>query len=326
MWILTAVMAGGGDGTDLAGLERVGAAAHLARALGGELAALALGPGAVEAAQALRGAGADLILSADAPALAASPVEAGLALLDAACGQLDPGLVLLGADGLGRDWAPRLAFRRGAGLVSEVEDWSVDGVEVTFRRLVFGGKAIALQAAGGPVVATLRPGAGRRTAAPPPGRGEVRALALDLAPEPSWPRILARTLEERQGPALEEARAVVSGGRGLGGPEGFGPLGELAAALGGALGASRAAVDEGWAPPTWQVGQTGRTVAPDLYIAVGISGASQHLVGCAKAKTLVAINTDPTAPIFDAARLGVVGDWRRVVPALARAVRELGQA
>ena len=307
-----------------AALELTRAAAHLAAGAGLELFALVLGPGARAWAPSLQAAGAGEVITCEEDSIAEAPSEAGLVALLEASAQIGPSLVLLPADSLGRDWAPRLAYRLGAGLVTEVTDWSFEAGSPLFERLVFGGKAIATMAVRGEVaVATVRPGAGRREEPPAPGHGHLRDLGARIPLDPSWPRIVARRTEERQGPGLDEARVVVSGGRGLGGPEGFGPLQELAAALGGALGASRAAVDEGWVPATWQIGQTGKTVAPDLYIAVGISGASQHLVGCARAKTIVAINEDPEAPIFDHARLGVVGDWRQVVPELTRAVKEL---
>jgi electron transfer flavoprotein alpha subunit len=322
--VLTAVWAEGGAISSQA-LDLTRTAAQLANEAGGQAAALALGPGSATAGAALQGAGAADVLYCDAAALAAAPSEAALAALLAAVRATAPDLVLLAADSLGRDWAPRLAHRLAAGLVTEATDVALEEGRPVFERLVFGGKAVArMTVPAGPAVATLRPGASRRQPEPPAGRGEVRALAADIALEPTWPRLIRRTREERQGPALEEAKAIVAGGRGVGGPEGFSPLHELAAVLGGAVGASRAAVDEGWAPATWQIGQTGKTVAPDLYLAVGISGASQHLVGCARAKAIVAINQDPTAPIFDYARLGVVGDLHELVPALTAAVRELG--
>ncbi len=125
---------------------------------------------------------------------------------------------------------------------------------------------------------------------------------------------------------LEDAQIVVSGGRGLGGPEPFQGLEELAKLLGGAVGASRAAVDSGWVPPACQVGLTGKTITPDLYITVAISGASQHMAGCSGAKVIVAINKDPEANIFKEARYGVVGEWEKVLPALTETVRELTQS
>ena len=138
-------------------------------------------------------------------------------------------------------------------------------------------------------------------------------------------RVVDVVTEESEGIKLEEARIVVSGGRGLGGPEPFQDLEQLAKALGGAVGASRAAVDSGWVPSSYQVGLTGKTITPEVYITVAISGASQHMAGCSGAKVIVAINKDAEANIFKEARYGVVGDWKEIVPAFTEAVRELVQ-
>jgi len=313
------------DGTVPAlGLEVTRTAAGVAAALGGRLTALTLGAGALGASDALHLAGAAQVLRCSCPLLARSPGEAGLRALEAAAALVRPGAVLLAADGLGRDWAPRLAWRLGAVMVGEVVRWRCEAGRITFERSVYGGKAVAaFRPATESVVATLRPGAaGPGGAVPAAPAGTDAELELPLAAGAGWPVLLRREREEREGPALEEARVVVAGGRGLGGREGFASLLELARALGGAVGSSRAAVDEGWAPPSWQIGQTGKSVAPDLYVAVGISGASQHLVGCGRAKTIVAINQDPEAPIFDHAHLGLVGDYREIVPHLTAALRE----
>jgi electron transfer flavoprotein alpha subunit len=136
-------------------------------------------------------------------------------------------------------------------------------------------------------------------------------------------RVVNVVAEESEGVRLEDARIVVSGGRGLGGPEPFSQIEALAGVLSAGVGASRAAVDSGWVPPAWQVGLTGKTITPDLYITVGISGASQHMAGCSGAKVLVAINKDSEANIFKECRYGVVGDWQKVLPAFTEAVREL---
>lgn len=314
-----------GRSVSLAAIELTLAAAGLAKEMGGELVALLLGSGAREAAPAVLRAGASEVLFSEEQAFERAPCEAGVLALQAACERVQARLVLLPADTLGRDWAPRLAYRLGAGIVTEVTDWTLEGGRVAFSRLVFGGKAIARMAVTTEVgVATVKPGIGRGRAEDPSPRGDrtVEDLGLRILIDPSWPQVVRREVEERRGPSLEEARIIVSGGRGLGGPENFAMLQELAGILGGAVGSSRAPVDEGWVPGTWQIGQTGKVVAPDLYIAVGISGASQHLVGCGRSKTLVAVNTDREAPIFEHARLGVVGDYREVLPPLMDALRD----
>lgn len=259
--------------------------------------------------------GADAVWRCDLPEFELSPVEVGLDGLQAACAELGPDLVLLGADSCGRDWAPRLAWRLGAGLVTDCVGWDE---QLRFLRPVYGGKALAAIAVLTAIkVAVLRPGVFPPTA---PAANPVRPLQV-AAGQPRT-RVVERRSEAAAGPSLQDASIVVSGGRGLGGPESFELLRELAAVLGAAVGASRAAVDAGWVPASWQIGQTGKSVRPDLYLAVGISGASQHMAGVGAAKHVVAVNTDADAPIFETARLGVVGDYREVLPALTAALRE----
>ena len=162
---------------------------------------------------------------------------------------------------------------------------------------------------------------------PDAGRsGQVVAFPVDIDASAAKTRVVDVVKEEAEGIKLEDARIVVSGGRGLGGPEPFSQLEELAGLLGGAVGASRAAVDSGWVPANYQVGLTGKTITPDLYITVAISGASQHMAGCSGSKAIVAINKDADANIFKEARYGVVGDWEKVIPALTETVRELTQS
>lgn len=305
-------------------LDLLGGAADLAAATGMQVAVAALGPGASQTADGLVARGADLVVYCEDEALKRSPGEAGLQALEAACRQYEPAVVLLPADTFGRDWAPRLARRLGAGLVTEATGWEVTEGRILFSRLVFGGKAVAQMASARPVaVATVKPGAGRAREADPARTGQVAALEVAPQIREGWPEVVEIAVEQSTGPKLEEAKTVVSGGRGLGGAENFRHLEELASVLGAAVGASRAAVDEGWVPATWQIGQTGKAVAPDLYIAVGISGASQHMVGCSRSRTIVAINKDPDAPIFEHARLGVVGDYREVLPPLVGALKEM---
>ncbi|MDB4894875.1 MAG: Electron transfer flavoprotein alpha subunit [Firmicutes bacterium] len=323
--VLVAALVGNGAVSG-AVLDLLGGAADLAAQTGGQVTVAALGPGAARCASALISHGADLVLTCEEDALATHPGEAGALALVAASQATGATVILFPADTSGRDWAPRLAYRLGAGLVTDVTGWAEADGRLVWSRLVFGGKAEAKMASRRPVtIATVKPGAAKARRPDPERTGEARDLGLTITPDPAWPQVLETAVEQSSGPKLEEAKVIVSGGRGLGGPENFRYLAQLGAVLGAAVGASRAAVDEGWVPATWQIGQTGKAVAPDLYIAVGISGASQHLVGCSRSKVIVAINTDPDAPIFEHARLGLVGDYKEVLPTLTEALKEMLQ-
>lgn len=308
-------------------LDLLGGARELADQTGGRVTALALGSSADRGATALVARGADVVLTWGDSALEAAPGEVGISALEAACQVAAPGIVLLAADSQGRDWAPRLAWRIGAGLITEVTGWKLTDGRFVFSRQVFGGKAQAVLASRRPIaVVTVKPGASVAREPDANRTGEIRALDVSISAASDRPRVVETVVEAASGVRLEVAKMIVSGGRGLGGPDNFSYLHDLAQVLGAAVGASRAAVDSGWVPATWQIGQTGKTVAPNLYVAVGISGASQHLVGCSRSKIMVAINTDKDAPIFERARLGVVGDFREVLPHLTAALKDiLGQ-
>lgn len=308
-------------------LELLGAARRLADATRGRVKAAVLEAGPTPLAAWLFVYGADQVFRAEHSLLKEYQGDVYVAALTQIAEQAAPQVILVADDSCGKEVAPRLAHRLNAGVLSEVLAMEADGAAVLFRRQMYGGRTIGtLAALRFPVVATVKP----RTMAPAleqAGRtGEEIPVSLTLNPGLVRTRLVQKVAEEVRGVKLENARVVVSGGRGLKGPEPFKRLEELAQILKGAVGASRAATDAGWVPASWQVGQTGKTVSPDLYIAVGISGATQHLAGMTGSKTIVAINTDPDAPIFKVAHLGIVGDYKAVLPKFIEKCRELTQS
>ncbi|MBK5258137.1 MAG: electron transfer flavoprotein subunit alpha/FixB family protein [Thermoanaerobaculia bacterium] len=239
-------------------------------------------------------------------------IEECLTALTETCRELNPRAILLSNDTYSQEIAPRLAHRLGGSAVG-------DGVAITAElrvtRQVYGGKAQAvIQLKRTPAVVWLR----ARSFAPASGGQAPSPVRTGGAPVlHAQTRIVERRRETQGEARLEDARVIVSGGRGIGGPEGFsGELQPLARLLGAQMAASRAACDAGWVPLTWQVGQTGKKVAPDLYLAIGITGASQHMAGISEAKQIAAINIDRDAPIFKHCRFGIVEDYRKVVPLL----------
>jgi len=312
------------EGTELSrdSLELL-AAGCSARGTAGRLTALLFSDSDAAAGAAFR-YGADRAMVVSAAGAPVAEPDAQVAAVVQAATQSAPGLILVSDCSRGREVAPRVAHRLQAGLATEVVALEASNGTVIFRRQLYGGRCLAVLAAERlPVVATVKPRA-LEPATEQPGRsGETVRLTAALEPGAVRTRLVERVAEEVRGVRLENARVVVSGGRGLKGPQPFAQLEELATLLKGAVGASRAATDAGWVPTTRQVGQTGKTVSPDLYVAVGISGAIQHLAGMSASKTIVAINTDPDAPIFKVAHLGVVGDFKAVLPPFVAKMRKL---
>ena len=272
--------------------------------------------------------GADKVYAVNHQLLAEYQADLYLAAMEALARELNPKVILLGRTNQGRELAPRLAFRLGVGLAQDCLEVSVDSAtgRILSNRPVYGGNAVAVVSCDyTPQVASVRPKAYDPLDPDPARQGQVVSFPVELDASQARCRVVNTVAEESEGVKLEEARVVVSGGRGLGGPEPFTELEQLAKLLGGAVGASRAAVDSGWVPASYQVGLTGKTITPELYITVAISGASQHMAGCSGSKVIVAINKDAEANIFKEARYAVVGDWQQVVPAFAEAVRELTQ-
>ena len=235
--------------------------------------------------------------------------------------RVHPDVVLFNKSDFGSLVAPRVAFRLGVVFASDcMEISNVDG-SIVVTRPVFGGSALAdFEVATTQFVITLRPGS--FSASTETGNPSVEEFISDVTVD-QRASVLDTIEESREGVRLEDANVIVSGGRGLGGPEPFSVLHDLANFLEGAVGASRAACDAGWIDHAYQVGLTGKSVTPDLYIAVGISGASQHMAGCSSSRAIVAINKDADSNIFKEARYGVVGDWEKVLPAFLSAVRDI---
>jgi electron transfer flavoprotein alpha subunit len=289
-----------------------------ARSLGGEVAAVALGPGATAAAADLGAHGATTLYANDEQMFADQPGRPAAHTLKALIDQHAPSLLLLPGTYEGRDVAGCLQALTGSTLMANATDvTSADRA----RTEIFGGTKIVDVDLGGPEpkLVLVRPKSFPAEAS----GGTATVVAVDaVVPDGPVATLVKRHAEAASGPKLEEANVVIAGGRGLGGPEPFAMLDELATAIGGAaVGASRAAVDAGWVPYAYQVGQTGKTVKPEVYIAAGISGALQHVVGMKGAKRIVAINKDADAPILKIADLGVVGDLFQIVPALTEEVR-----
>jgi electron transfer flavoprotein alpha subunit len=299
-----------------------GAGRRLADELGASLRAAVVGGGA-EAVAGEVARVADAVVVADQAELREYQPETCLSALVQICGEIGARAVLLGNDTYSQELAPRLAHRLGGSAAGDCVEVRAAGDVLRVSRQVYGGKAQAvIELKRVPAVVWLR----ARSFAPAPARaeaGEVTRATLNIQPD-TRTRVVERRREAGGESRLEEARVIVSGGRGIGGPEPFEtelrPLAEL---LGAQLAASRAACDAGWVPPTWQVGQTGKKVTPELYLAVAITGASQHMAGVSEAKTIAAINTDPDAPIFKHCRFGIVEDYRKVVPLLREKLKEL---
>jgi electron transfer flavoprotein alpha subunit len=240
--------------------------------------------------------------------------------------QVMPRILIMGQTTIGRDLAPRLAFRLGTAASLDCIELAIDPASKLLQqtRPVYGGNARAVFTSESyPQVVTVRAKAMSPLARDDSRQGEVITIAAGLAPATIRTKVLEKVPEKVTGMKLEDARVVVSGGRGIGSKEGFERLRELATALKGTVGASRPPCDNGWVSDGLQIGLTGKIVTPDLYVAVAISGSSQHLSGCSGSKTIVAINKDPEANIFRIAHFGVVGDWKAILPAFTKKVKEL---
>lgn len=297
----------------------------LADKLGTELCAVCLGHN-VEGAEGLVAYGADRVYLADDPALADHQEDYYTGVLVDLIRKHKPEVLLAGATAMGRSFIPRVAAIIYTGLTADCTGLDIDPESKLLlqTRPTFGGNVMATITcqAKRPQMATVRPHVFKRAAPDEQRRGEIIKVDFDKESVTSRTKLLSFVEDLSERVKLDEAESIVSGGRGLGKPENFQIVAELADALGAALGSSRPPVDDGWIPYSHQVGQTGKTVCPKLYIACGISGAVQHLAGMQTAEVIVAINEDPNAPIFEVATYGIVGDLFKVVPMLTARLKK----
>lgn len=308
------------------GLELLNPGKELAVKQGGKLVAIIIGNHTEAAVSAAGEQGADQIIVVEGEEFAHYNTDAYVNTMEHLIKKYGPTTLLIGATSYGRDLGPRLSCRLKSGLTADCTSLDVneEGI-MEWTRPAFGGNLMAtiICPDGRPQIGTVRPGVFKKQV-PVENQAEVTREDFHVAESDIRTKLLEVIQEAAEEIVdLEGAEIIVSGGRGVGGPEGFQPLRELAEALGATVGSSRAAVDNGWIPYAHQVGQTGKTVAPKLYIACGISGAIQHLAGMSGSDYIVAINKDPEAPIFEVANYGIVGNLFEVLPALTSEIKKL---
>jgi len=306
--------------------ELLGCGRKLADELGQALCAVLIGSDVSNLAQEAIAFGADKVYVVDDPLLKDYQTDSYVAVTEKVVKQVMPQILLMGQTSVGRDLAPRLAFKLNTAVSMDCLELSIDPDSKLMlqTRSVYGGNAQAIYTCDAyPQMATVRTKAMSPLERNDSRKGEIAPIEAGLDPSTIRTKVVEKVSQEVEGLKIEDAEIIVSGGRGMGNGDNFKPLEELAKAMGGAVGASRPPADNGWVPETYHIGLTGKVVAPNLYIAVGISGASQHLSGCSGSKHIVAINKDPEANIFRVAEFGIVGDWKQVIPALTNKVKEL---
>lgn len=308
------------------GLELLNPGRRLAEIQGGKVVAVVVGYNCDEAVAAAVAGGADKVYVMDAPVYDHYTTEAYTAALVQLCEKDCPTSILMGASHIGRDLGPRIAGRLRTGLTADCTALDIDEASgnVAWTRPAFGGNLMAtiLCPNHRPQIGTCRPGVFKKLDPDTSRTAEIVKDDYAFPAEQIRVKLLEMIHEQGEKVDLEGAEIIVSGGRGVGGPEGFEPVRALAHALGAVVGSSRAAVDAGWIPHSHQVGQTGKTVGPKLYVACGISGAIQHLAGMSGSDTIVCINKDAEAPIFSVADFGVVGNLFEVLPVLTDLVKK----
>lgn len=308
-------------------IELLGIGRRLANELNEELSILFLGNRLEFAAKEAIAYGAEKVYISEDSILETYNPDAYTQLTTNFCKKILPSIILLGYTDIGCDLAPRLNARLGGALSMDCSDLSIDPNSkfLIMTRPIYGGNAYAkvVSKSARPQIATIRP-----KIAPPAKRNDSRQgqiINLEEKIDPAMIRVktIERVKEEVEGIKLEEAEVVIGGGHGIGSAQNFEMLKELASLLGGAVGATRRACDEGWVPTTLQIGQTGKVISPKIYIAIALSGAMSHIVGCLGSKYIVAINKDPEANIFNVAHYGIVADYKEVLPSLTAKLKEL---
>ena len=306
--------------------ELLGCGRQLADELGEELSAVIAGSGITDATQEAVSLGADKAYVADNPILKDYQADAYLPVIQKVVEQASPRCILLAQTSTGRDLAPRLAFRLGTAATLDCTKLEIDkdSKQLQMTKPVYGGNALAtFTSESFPQIAAVR----AKVYSPPQPdasrQGEIINVEAGTDTSAIRTKVIEKVSEEKEGIRLEDAPVVIGGGRGIGSVEGFSQLQELADLLKGAVGATRPPCDNGWVADSAQIGLTGRIISPELYIAVALSGASQHVSGFSGAKNIVAINKDAEAGIFSVSRFGIVGDWQKILPSFTAKVKEL---
>lgn len=304
-------------------LESITAGKKVADALKCDTIGLIIGADILGAADELSYYGLQIIYVVDDERMAGHQPEYYARALEQVCGKVDPGLVIMGNTYFSTDLAPRIAFKMNMALITDCVGITIEEKELLFTKPVYSSNVMAVfGSVSGPAMATMRSRAEKPAERGGATQSKVELFHVEIDEAVKETEVILKVCEEEKAVRLESADIIVAGGKGIGGPDGFALLKDLSSRLGAALGASRPPCDLGWISGKAQIGQTGCIVAPSLYIAVGISGATQHIAGMMNAKVIVAINKDPEANIFGIADYGVVADYREVLPALKNALTE----
>jgi electron transfer flavoprotein alpha subunit len=308
-------------------IELLGAGSRLAQELGQDINAVIIGSGISELGPEAIAYGANKVYVVDDPLLKDYLTEPYVLSIEKVFNQIRPSIIILGQTPIGRDLAPWLAFRFNTAAAMDCLSLSIDAASkrMIMTKPVYGGNAQAVEICeSDPQIATVRVKSMVPLAKDSARKGEIINITAGIDPNAIKSKVLERKIEAKAGIKLEDARVIVAGGRGMGGIEGFKQLEELAGLMKGAVGASRPPCDNKWISDSQQIGLTGKVVSPDLYLAIGLSGSSQHISGCSSSKIIVAINKDPEANIFKVAQYGIVADWKKALPAFTAKVKELG--